>query len=89
MSGTAQMINQRDLRLKSREIMDAVERGEEFVVTRDGRQIGELIPFRQRQKFVSRAQFAAMSASAPTIDPNRFRADLDIFDQTIEDPYDR
>ena len=35
---------QRDLRSRSREIMDAVERGESFTVTGDGYQIGELIP---------------------------------------------
>jgi len=87
--GIAQMINQRDLRIRSKEIMDAVERGEEFVVTRDGRQIGELVPLRRQQRFVSRAQFVAMSASAPHIDLVRFRADLDAFDQGISDPYDR
>ena len=86
---TAQTINQRDLRLRSKEIMDAVERGEEFVVTRDGHQIGELIPLRQRQRFVSRAQFATMSASAPSIDLDRFRADLDTIDPIVGDPYDR
>jgi len=84
-----QLINQRDLRLKSKEIMDAVELGQEFLVTRDGRQIGELIPLRHQQRFVSRTQFAAMSASAPSIDLTRFRADLDLIDQEIGDPYDR
>ena len=37
-------ITQRDLRSRSREIMDAVEHGQSFTVTRDGRHIGELIP---------------------------------------------
>jgi len=35
-------ITQRDLRSRSREIMDAVEHGQAFTVTRDGHQIGEL-----------------------------------------------
>ena len=56
-------ITQRDLRMRSKEIMDAVERGQAFTVTRDGHRIGELVPLRQRRRFVSRAEFAAMSRS--------------------------
>ena len=41
-------ITQRDLRMRSKEIMDAVEHGQAFTVTRDGRSIGELVPLRQR-----------------------------------------
>jgi len=51
-------ITQRDLRNRSREIMDAVEHGQAFTVTRDGHQIGELIPLRRRRRFVSRTEFA-------------------------------
>jgi prevent-host-death family protein len=69
-------ITQRDLRNRSREIMDAVERGESFTVTRDGHRIGELIPLRRR-RFVSRNEFAAMSRNAPSIDVSAFRADQD------------
>ena len=54
-------ITQRDLRIRSREIMDAVEHGSSFTVTRDGRQIGELIPLRHRRRFVPAAEFAALS----------------------------
>ena len=68
-------ITQRDLRLRSREIMDAVESGQAFTVTRDGRSIGELVPLRWRRRFVSRAEFAAMSRSASAFDPDAFRAD--------------
>src|SRR5215468_3589350 len=68
-------ITQRDLRNRSREIMDAVERGQAFTVTRDGHRIGELVPLRQRRRFVSRAEFAAMSRTAPVIDADAFRAD--------------
>ena len=39
-------ITQRDLRSRSKEIMDAVQRGQSFTVTRDGHRIGELIPLR-------------------------------------------
>ena len=68
-------ITQRDLRSRSREIMDAVERGQSFTVTRDGHQIGELIPIRRRRRFVSRQEFAAMSRNAPASDLEAFRAD--------------
>ena len=84
-----QSISQRDLRLQSKQIMDAVEHGEEFIVTRDGRQIGELIPLRRQRTFVQRADFAAMSISAPIVDPDRFRADLNQLDQETDDPYVR
>lgn len=88
MSGSE--ITQRDLRSRSREIMDAVEHGQSFTVTRDGHQIGELIPIRQRRKFVSRQEFAAMSRSAAAIDLDAFRADQDAaVDQEPEDPYER
>jgi prevent-host-death family protein len=68
-------ITQRDLRNKSREIMDAVEDGQAFTVTRDGREIGELIPTRRRRRFVPRAEFATASRNASAIDLAAFRAD--------------
>lgn len=83
-------ISQRDLRMRSREIMDAVERGESFTVTRDGREIGELVPMRRRRRFVARAEFVAMSRSAPAIDLERFRADQEAaIDSALDDPYAR
>ena len=83
-------ITQRDLRTRSREIMDAVEHGESFTVTRDGHRIGELIPLRHRRRFVSRQEFADMSRNAPAIDPGAFRADQDAAqDHQAADPYDR
>jgi len=57
--------------------MDAVEHGQSFTVTRDGHRIGELIPLRQRRRFVSRQEFAAMSRNAPAVDLDTFRADQD------------
>jgi prevent-host-death family protein len=83
-------ITQRDLRSRSREIMDAVEHGQAFTVTRDGHQIGELIPIRRRRKFVSRQEFAAMSRNAPASSLDVFRADQDaIVDHEESDPYER
>lgn len=83
-------ITQRDLRNRSKEIMDAVQSGQAFTVTRDGHRIGELIPLRRRRRFVSRSEFAAMSRSAPEISLAAFRADQDATaDQEPDDPYGR
>jgi prevent-host-death family protein len=83
-------ITQRDLRNRSREIMDAVERGQAFTVTRDGHRIGELIPLRRRRRFVAREEFAAMSRGAPEMDLEAFRADQQAaLEQRATDPYDR
>jgi len=81
-------ITQRDLRNRSREIMDAVEHGQGFTVTRDGHRIGELLPLRGRRRFVSRAEFATGSRSAPTMDVAALRADQDAaVDSDVGDPY--
>jgi len=89
MSGQPE-ITQRDLRNRSREIMDAVERGQAFTVTRDGHRIGELIPLRRRRRFVTREEFAAMSRGAPSIDLEAFRTDQETaLDLRTTDPYAR
>ena len=83
-------ITQRDLRARSREIMDAVEHGHSFTVTRDGHRIGELIPLRQRRRFVSRQEFIAMSGNAPAVDLDAFRADQDAaLDHEADSAYER
>ncbi|GGX83299.1 hypothetical protein GCM10010358_42020 [Streptomyces minutiscleroticus] len=79
-------IIQRGLRNRSREIMDAVQGGQSFTVTRDGRPIGRLVPLRRR-RFVSRQEFAAMSRAAPEIGLGTFRADQDTTaDAYLDDP---
>jgi prevent-host-death family protein len=83
-------ITQRDLRTRSREIMDAVEHGQSFIVTRDGHRIGELIPLRQRRRFVPRQEFAAMSRNAPSVDLEVFRADQNAaLDHQADSAYER
>ncbi|MEU9758650.1 type II toxin-antitoxin system prevent-host-death family antitoxin [Streptomyces sp. NPDC047985] len=85
-----QEITQRDLRNRSKEIMDAVQNGQAFTVTRDGHHIGELIPLRRRRRFVPRGEFSAMSRTAPDISLDAFRADQDATaEQTPDDPYAR
>ena len=83
-------ISQRDLRTRSREIMDAVEHGQSFTVTRDGHRIAELIPLRRRRRLVPRTEFAAMSRNAPAVDLAAFRADQQAaLDDEADSPYDR
>jgi prevent-host-death family protein len=72
----AREITQRELRNESGEIMRALDRGETFVVTRNGVPVGELTPLRQR-RFVSAGAAVALFGGAPTIDGKRFRADVD------------
>jgi prevent-host-death family protein len=71
-------ITQRELRNESGEIMRRLDRGEAFVVTRNGVPVGELTPFRRR-RFVPTEIVVAAFERAATIDPERFRADVDAF----------
>ncbi len=76
-------ISQRELRNDSGEIMRALDRGEDFIVTRNGVPVGELRPARRR--FVTRDLLLEAFRTAPEIDPERFRADVDeVVDQGIE-----
>jgi prevent-host-death family protein len=76
-------ITQRELRNDSGRIMRALDRGQAFVVTRNGRPVGELVPIRQRA-FVP-AEFVQIAfAGAPPVARRRFRRDVDAFvDQTV------
>jgi len=69
-------ITQRELRNQSGEIMRRLDQGETFVVTRNGVPVGELAPLR-RHRFVSADAAIAMFRSAPGVDFDRLRADLD------------
>jgi prevent-host-death family protein len=87
---SAEEISQRDLRNRSREIMDAVEHGQSFTVTRDGHRIAELIPLRRRRRLVPRAEFVAMSRNAPAVNLDAFRVDQQAaLDDEAGSAYDR
>jgi antitoxin (DNA-binding transcriptional repressor) of toxin-antitoxin stability system len=76
-------ISQRELRNDSGAIMRALDRGEVFLVTRNGVPVGELRPVRRR--FVTRELLLEAFADSPPIDAERFRNDLDAgVDQTPE-----
>jgi antitoxin (DNA-binding transcriptional repressor) of toxin-antitoxin stability system len=69
-------LSQRELRNRSGEIMRALDRGEEFVITRNGVAVGELRPLRRR-RFVTTDAVRAAFAGAPAVDRRRLRSDLD------------
>ena len=76
-------ITQRELRTESGEIMRGLDRGESFIVTRNGVAVGELAPLKRR-RFVSSEALLSALARAPRLDPKRFRKDLDtLIDQDL------
>jgi antitoxin (DNA-binding transcriptional repressor) of toxin-antitoxin stability system len=56
--------------------MRALDRGESFVVTRNGAPVGELVPLRHRT-FVPAESALAAFAGAASVDFARFRVDVD------------
>jgi len=72
----AREISQRELRNESGEIMRRVDAGETFVVTSNGRPVAELTPL-HRHRFVRSEAVAVLFRSAPEVDYQRFRQDLD------------
>ena len=78
-------ITQRELRNESGKIMRALDRGETFVVTRNGVSVGELAPV-QRHRFVAKDVAVAAFATAPETDFERLRAELDALVDQRPDP---
>jgi len=71
----ARQVTQRQLRNESGKIMRALDRGETFVVTRNGVPVGELQPL--KRQFVPAETAVAAFRRAPSIAPKRFRRDVD------------
>jgi antitoxin (DNA-binding transcriptional repressor) of toxin-antitoxin stability system len=74
----AREITQRQLRNESGAIMRELDRGESFIVTRNGTPVGELRPIRRRQFVPAEVAIAAFSGVG-RIDYKQFRADVDRF----------
>lgn len=73
-------LTQRELRSKSGEVLRALGEGEDFVVTRNGKPVGELLPIqRRKRKFIPKQELLALFEGAPRIDYEQFRADIDAF----------
>jgi prevent-host-death family protein len=81
----ARTIPQRELRNDNAKVIDAVARGESFVVTRNGEPVAELRPIgHMRRTFVPRAEIVVAATQGPHIDSKRFRSDLDrVIDQRL------
>jgi prevent-host-death family protein len=71
-----QVITQRELRNSSAKVMDAVERGETLIVTRNGMPVAELRPIRRRT-FVSTAEVKRLFSGVPPADHAAIRAEMD------------
>ena len=71
-----QVISQRELRNGSGEIMRRLDDGESFVITRNGVPVGELTPL-HRLRFVKAESVTEMFRTAPAIDGEQLRHDLD------------
>ena len=77
-------VTERQLRNKVAAILRQVEAGEHLTVTRNGTPVAELNPVATR-RFVHRTVVKAAATTAPRIDAERFRADLDaLVDQYAE-----
>ncbi len=72
----ARELNQRELRNQSGEVMRALERGESFIVTRNGTPVGELRPLGRRNYIKTDELIELLKGSGP-MDYEEFRADLD------------
>ena len=83
MGPMSEQISQRELRNDSGRIMRALDEGRSFVVSRNGRPVGELRPLR-RDRFIAAAVAVEMYRHAPRVDWERLREDLDVgIDQDI------
>lgn len=75
MLAVVRRITQREPRNESGKIMRALDRGERFVVMRNGVAVGQLQPI--RKQFVAAEVLVAAFKGAPPVDPKRFRKDVD------------
>jgi len=79
-------ITQRELRNESARIMDSLEAGDSFVVTRNGRPVGTLLPLTGPRQSVPSDELVAALSDLPPLDFAKLRADGDRF---FEDGGDR
>jgi antitoxin (DNA-binding transcriptional repressor) of toxin-antitoxin stability system len=75
MPDVSREITQRELRNESGAVMRGLDRGETYVVTRNGNPVGELTPVRRRRFVGTDAALATFAGVAP-IEPRRFRTDV-------------
>ena len=77
------VLSQRELRNSSAQVMDRLEQGEEFTVTRNNRPVGKLIPLAGTEqgltphRFVRSEDIRALGIAMPHIDCAQMRRDGD------------
>jgi prevent-host-death family protein len=84
-------ITQREFRNNSAAVMDAVEGGETFHITRNGAEVAELRPIRHRRR-LSAEELVARHRKLPRVDHRRMRQEADEFfgdDDRPADPWER
>lgn len=85
-------ITQREFRNNSAAVMDAVEAGETFHITRNGIEVAELRPLARRRR-ASAEELVARHRMLPRVDYAQMRAEADEFfgaDELIDDdPWER
>ncbi|MEY9835107.1 type II toxin-antitoxin system Phd/YefM family antitoxin [Streptacidiphilus sp. EB103A] len=86
-------ITQRDFRNNSAAVMDAVEAGEIYHITRNGTEVAELRPIHRRRR-LSAEELVARHRKLPRVDYARMRQEADEFFGTEErvgddDPWER
>ncbi|SFQ21262.1 prevent-host-death family protein [Amycolatopsis arida] len=69
-------ISQRELRNNSAAVMDAVEAGESYVITRNGVEVAELRPVRRHRK-VTAEELVAQHRRLPRVDYAQMRREAD------------
>ncbi|MGW4482367.1 type II toxin-antitoxin system Phd/YefM family antitoxin [Amycolatopsis sp. NPDC004368] len=72
------VITQREFRNHSAAVMDAVEAGEIFVVTRNGVEVAEVRPVIQRRR-ITAAELVEKRKRMPRVDPDELRREADEF----------
>ncbi len=87
------IITQREFRNNSAAVMDAVEAGETFHITRNGSEVAELRPLTRRRR-LSAEELVVRHRRLPRVDHARMRAEADEFSGTQDragddDPWER
>jgi antitoxin (DNA-binding transcriptional repressor) of toxin-antitoxin stability system len=86
-------ITQRELAARSKAVLDDVEAGEVYHITRNGTVIAEVRPLSGRRRFVPVEELQRRWRDAPAFDPAALRAEAEeLFgDDAVEDdnPWDR
>lgn len=92
--GAVKTITQRELAARSKTVLDDVEAGEVYHITRNGTEIAEVRPLNSRRRFVPVEELQRRWRDVPAFDPAALRTeDSDFFgdDDILDDdnPWNR